>query len=245
MEVGGESDHSQQWIEAEASARPVSIMLVAGRRIGAAGLKTMLLAHRGFRFAAEAACGPEAAVKARQAQPVVILMDADGVDAEAIEVARQLHDSAPESHLILFSDHVTLEALGTLARIPVHGLLAWNDATAENVEGSIAQIRGGLHVISRTCVMQALSAGGSAQVDLSAAVLTPRELAVLRGLAGGLSEVEVAEKLGVAPRTVQRMVAEIKEKLGAKNLVQLGVLAVQWELLGAARRLGPGAESRR
>jgi DNA-binding NarL/FixJ family response regulator len=195
-------------------------MLVRGGHIGGTGLGVMLREHPWLRLAADVPAGPRAVDAARHGEPAVILVDTDGIDAPAIALVRELHESAEEASIIVLSDDVGTEALADLACIPVQGVLAWKDAKPEILEASVALAQAGVGVVSQTCLARTVARAGSKAIRGRA--LSRREHAVLVALLDGEKEHSIAKKLGIAERTVHDIVARLKEKLGASNLVQLG-----------------------
>jgi DNA-binding NarL/FixJ family response regulator len=204
----------------------------------------MILAADGIEVVAEAANGAEAVAAVRRTRPDVVLMDIRMPELDGLEATRQIMANEPVSGtvgdpvgtrvLILTTydlDHYVYAALTAGAS----GFLL-KDVTPEHLVASVRLVRSGdallAPVITRRLIERFAprdETRSAVHRDLSG--LTPRELEVLRLLATGLSNAELAERLTLSAATVKTHVARILSKLGLRDRVQAVVLAYETGLI--------------
>ncbi|TMD94419.1 MAG: response regulator transcription factor [Chloroflexi bacterium] len=204
-----------------------------------AGFRMILEAQPDLRVVAEAADGVEAVELARRHRPDVILMDIRMPRMDGVEATRRL---AGHRVLILTTfnlDEYVVEAL----RAGASGFLL-KDAPPEELVRAVRVVAAGEALLSpavtRTLldrVVQRLPAAG-ARAPALLDELTERELEVLRLVARGLSNGEIAAHLVVGETTVKTHVSHLLDKLGLRDRVQAVVLAYELGLVspGVAER---------
>ncbi|TMD04523.1 MAG: response regulator transcription factor [Chloroflexi bacterium] len=204
-----------------------------------AGFRMILEAQPDLRVVAEAADGVEAVELARRHRPDVILMDIRMPRMDGVEATRRL---AGHRVLILTTfnlDEYVVEAL----RAGASGFLL-KDAPPEELVRAVRVVAAGEALLSpavtRTLldrVVQRLPAAG-APIPAVLDELTERELEVLRLVARGLSNGEIAAHLVVGETTVKTHVSHLLDKLGLRDRVQAVVLAYELGLIspGVAER---------
>ncbi len=200
----------------------------------------MILAADGIEVTAEAADGAEAVAAVRDTRPDVVLMDIRMPGMDGIEATRRiLADDAPEASgtrvVILTTydlDHYVYAALTAGAS----GFLL-KDVTPEHLVAAVRLVRSGDALLAPAITRRLIERFAHRQehprparhADLSG--LTPRELEVLRLLATGLSNAELAERLFLSPTTVKTHVGRILSKLDLRDRVQAVVLAYETGLI--------------
>ncbi|MEU0409108.1 response regulator transcription factor [Streptomyces griseorubiginosus] len=198
----------------------------------------MILAADGIEVTAEAADGAEAVAAVRRTRPDVVLMDIRMPGMDGIEATRRIlaDDSAGDVRVIILTtydlDHYVYAALTAGAS----GFLL-KDVTPEHLVAAVRLVRSGdallAPAITRRLIERFAHRGeavpASPHRDLSG--LTPRELEVLRLLATGLSNAELAERLFLSPTTVKTHIGRILSKLDLRDRVQAVVLAYESGLI--------------
>jgi DNA-binding NarL/FixJ family response regulator len=201
----------------------------------------MILAADGIEVVAEAVDGTEAVAAVRRTRPDVVLMDIRMPRMDGLEATRQIIADGPgDTRVIILTtydlDHYVYGALNAGAS----GFLL-KDVTPEYLVAAVRLVRSGdallapaitRRLIERFAPRDATKA--TSHRDLSE--LTPRELEVLRLLATGLSNAELAARLTLSAATVKTHVARILSKLGLRDRVQAVVLAYETGLIS------PGGE---
>ncbi len=208
----------------------------------------MILAADGIEVTAEAADGAEAVAAVRRTRPDVVLMDIRMPRMDGLEATRQIMAADPgETRVLILTtydlDHYVYAALTAGAS----GFLL-KDVTPEHLVAAVRLVRAGdallAPAITRRLVERfARRDEARAAVHRDLSELTPRELEVLRLLATGLSNAELADRLSLSPTTVKTHVARILSKLGLRDRVQAVVLAYETGLVtpGSVADRPPGS----
>jgi DNA-binding NarL/FixJ family response regulator len=200
-----------------------------------AGFKAVLEAAGDIEVVAEASDGEEAVRAANQHAPDVVLMDIRMPGMDGIEATRRL----PRQRVLILTtfgiDQYILEAL----RAGASGFLL-KDAPTQEVVAAVRAVAAGDAVLSAAVTRQLLD---QVARRLPAAVsrrpeeldlLTEREREVLRMLANGLSNAEIAAALVVSDATVKSHVSHILGKLGLRDRVQAVIYAYETRLIAPA-----------
>ncbi|MEU8947115.1 response regulator transcription factor [Streptomyces sp. NPDC048489] len=217
----------------------------------------MILAADGIEVTAEAADGAEAVDAVRRTRPDVVLMDVRMPRMDGIEATRRIlggpdgrdglggPDGPAGPRVIILTtydlDHYVYAALTAGAS----GFLL-KDVTPEHLVAAVRLVRSGDALLAPTITRRLIERFAQRQEaprpglhrDLSA--LTPRELEVLRLLATGLSNAELADRLFLSPTTVKTHVGRILSKLGLRDRVQAVVLAYESGLISPGGPSGGG-----
>jgi DNA-binding NarL/FixJ family response regulator len=185
---------------------------------------------------AEATNGTEAIEAVRRTRPDVILMDIRMPEMDGLEATRRLLTGATsEPRVIILTtfdlDHYVYAALSAGAS----GFLL-KDVTPEHLVAAVRMVRSGdallAPAITRRLVERFANRGNdTAAIHRDLSALTPRELEVLRLLAQGLSNAELAANLHLSEATVKTHVARILAKLGLRDRVQAVVVAYETGLV--------------
>jgi DNA-binding NarL/FixJ family response regulator len=163
--------------------------------------------------------------------PDVVVMDLGTAEPSGIEATRRIATLAPNTRVLVLTrsaeKHEVLEAILAGAC----GYLV-KDAPAESLVSSIKAAAAGETVISPKIAGQLLDQirGWDKSSEAAAAIralLTPREIEVLKLLAAGKDNLEIAEELFISRRTVKNHISNILSKLQLQNRIQAAVHAVR------------------
>ncbi|MER5602585.1 response regulator transcription factor [Streptomyces sp. NPDC002265] len=206
----------------------------------------MILAADGIEVVAEAADGTEAVDAVRRTRPDVVLMDIRMPRMDGIEATRRILGGGTDGTRVIILttydlDHYVYAALTAGAS----GFLL-KDVTPEHLVAAVRLVRSGDALLAPTITRRLIerfahreeSPRTGLHRDLSG--LTPRELEVLRLLATGLSNAELAERLFLSPTTVKTHVGRILSKLDLRDRVQAVVLAYESGLISPQGPPGSG-----
>ncbi|MFC8368215.1 MULTISPECIES: response regulator transcription factor [unclassified Streptomyces] len=199
---------------------------------------SMILAADGIEVTAEAADGAEAVAAVRRTRPDVVLMDIRMPETDGIEATRRIlgGDGPQGTRVVILTtydlDHYVYAALTAGAS----GFLL-KDVSPEHLVAALRLVQTGDALLAPTITRRLIErfAGHdeprtvAPHRDLSA--LTPRELEVLRLLATGLSNAELASRLFLSPTTIKSHVGRILSKLDLRDRVQAVVLAYETGLI--------------
>lgn len=204
-------------------AEPIRVALVDDHSIVRRGLSAYLSAQPGITVAGEASSGEDTLARAAQWQADVIVMDIlmpGGIDG--IETTRRLRKALPHAQIIVlsgFSDDARI-----IAALRA-GAITYVEKDSEP-EQLLAAVRGAAegNAIFEPALMQRVMQAQSLRHN---DVLSARELEVLKLIANGLTNAEIAGQLSVSEETVKTHVANILRKLGLAHRTQAAVYALR------------------
>jgi DNA-binding NarL/FixJ family response regulator len=214
----------------------LDVLIADDQQMVRAGFRMILEAEPGVRVVAEVGDGEEALRAARRTRPAVVVMDIrmpvlDGVAA----TRRLLTELDPPPYVVIVTTFDDDENLYEALRAGASGFLLKNSPPEQLVEAIRAAAAGeGLLSTSVTRrVIAELARRSPGEPSLPGALedLTARELEVLRLMARGLSNAEIAEQLVITPGTAKTHVSRILMKLGLRDRVQAVVLAYETGLV--------------
>ena len=178
----------------------------------------LILEAAGIEVAATAATGAEALGMVARHRPDVLLLDLQLPDQSGVEVAQAVHRDYPEVGVLILTGHAEAGYIRALLQMGVRGYMHKMASGAEIVAAVRAVAAG------RTIVMS--GAVGASAAGLSVP-LTTRELQVLRLMAAGLRNADIARDLFVSVKTVEHHVTNLLVKLQAQSRIQAIVKAQQ------------------
>jgi DNA-binding NarL/FixJ family response regulator len=197
-----------------------------------AGFKAVLEATGNIDVVAEAATGAEAVHAATEHNPDVVLMDIRMPGMDGIEATRRL----PRQRVLILTTFGLDEHILDALRAGASGFLL-KDAPTKEVVAAVRAVAAGDAVLSTSVTRQLLDqVAGRLPAPISrerdaATLLTGREQEVLRLLATGLSNTEIAEALTVSEPTVKTHVSHILAKLDLRDRVQAVIYAYETGLV--------------
>lgn len=207
----------------------IRIVLADDQTLVRAGLRGLLELAGDLQVAAEAADGDEAIAQVRAVAPDLLLLDVRMPRRSGIEVVtelRRLGCLPPTLLLTTFDDDAALlDGMHAGAK----GFLL-KDVTPERLFDAIRRVARGESLFQPALTARALSRIDSAAPDPSAftpETLTPRETEILRLMAGGFSNKEIARALGTAEGTVKNHVSSVLSKLGVRDRTRAVLKAMQ------------------
>jgi DNA-binding NarL/FixJ family response regulator len=208
----------------------VRVLLADDQRLVRAGFR-QILTSEGFDVVGEAGDGREAVELARQHRPDVVLMDVRMPNLDGIEATRRiLADPEPRPRVLVLTTFDLDEYVYEALRVGASGFLL-KDAPEDQLAAAIRVVAdgGSLFAPSVTARLIAEFAQRARPKEPPPELdeLTPRELEVLRLIARGLSNEEIAAELVVSEHTARTHVSRILSKLDLRDRVQAVVLAYE------------------
>lgn len=214
---------------------PLRVVVADDQALVRTGFR-MILTADGIEVVAEVTNGAEALEAVRRTRPDVVLMDIRMPELDGLEATRRmLTGAAGEPRVIILTtfdlDHYVYAALSAGAS----GFLL-KDVTPEHLVAAVRMVRAGDALLAPAITRRLVERFASRSADTAAmhrdlSALTPRELEVLRLLAQGLSNAELAAHLHLSEATVKTHVARILAKLGLRDRVQAVVIAYETGLV--------------
>lgn len=193
------------------------------------GLRGFLETYADIQVVAEAENGAQAVALAREHVPDVILMDLLMPEMDGVEAIGYIVAFSPASRIIVLTSYAEDEYLFPAMRAGALGYLLKDVEPEELVSAIRAAVRG--HATLHPSVAARLIRGVDHTGDDSLADLSERELDVLRLIARGMSNREIAEALVIAEGTVKSHVSNILSKLHLAHRTQAALYALKRKLV--------------
>jgi len=205
----------------------------------------MILGAAGIPVVAEAADGGEAVAAVLKHRPEVVLMDIRMPEMDGLEATRRIL-AAPtgrDCRIIMLTTFDLDQYVYAALTAGASGFLL-KDVSPEQLVAAVRMVRSGDALLAPSItrrLVERFAPRGSARPAVPADLsdLTPRELEVLRLLARGLSNAELATELTLSEATVKTHVGRILTKLQLRDRVQAVVLAYETGLAGPGAPAGP------
>lgn len=209
--------------------RPViRVMTVDDHPLARSGLRTFLSGFPDLELVAEASSGSEALDLYAYAQPDVVLMDMLMLGMDGVETTRTLRQRNPQARIIILtSTHEATMIEGAL-RAGATGYLL-KHATALEIAQAIRNAHAGRSAMSRDAMDTLIHAMGNQENESEP--LNEREYAILRLLAQGCSNSDIAAALCISRSTVKYHLSHIFAKLGVSSRAAAIALAYERRLL--------------
>jgi DNA-binding NarL/FixJ family response regulator len=210
---------------------PIRVLIADDQQLLRAGFRVILESEPGIEVVGEAGDGRAALAQARSTKPDVILMDIRMPEMDGLTATEELMKMPDPPRVVVLTTFDQNEYVVRALRAGAYGFLL-KDAPASRLIAAIRAAAGGDALIepsiTRRLVEQfAAPAAAPAGLPDQMRALTDRELEVLRLVARGLSNAEIAAQLVVAETTVKTHVARILTKLAVRDRVQAVVLAYE------------------
>jgi DNA-binding NarL/FixJ family response regulator len=211
----------------------VQIVVADDHQVARAGFAALLDTQPDFTVVGTACDGAEAVRICRELRPDVVLMDVRMPGMDGIEATRQLAGSGEHGPRILILTTFDLdEYVYDALRAGASGFLL-KDVTGERLFDAVRVIAAGDALLAPAVTRRLISQFARLQPKPDApstaalAALTPREMQVLRLVAEGLSNPEIAARLVVTEETVKTHVSRVLSKLGLRDRTQAVVTAYE------------------
>ena len=186
-----------------------------------AGLRALLNADDNYQVIGEAADGEEVLRLAAHLKPDLVLLDMSMPGPGGIEITRELNRRVPSTRVLILTIHEDMGLMREAIRAGAAGYIIKRAVDFELLTAIQTVMRGDLYLhpsMTRTLLLQ--DRGGAGHEAVSE-VLTPRELEVLRLVARGNSNRQIASILSLSVRTVDTHRANLTAKLGLRDRADL------------------------
>ena len=203
-------------------------MIADDQALVRSGFRLVVETRDDLEVVGEAEDGAEAVRLAAELEPDVILMDVRMPNVDGIEATRRIVASGSAARILVLTTFDLDEYVYTAIRAGASGFLL-KDVRPTDLVDAIRLIAGGNALLGPTVTERLFErfadAGGRSEAVEAVAALTSREREILRLLAGGLSNAELAEVLVVGETTVKTHVSSVLRKLGVRDRVQAVIVA--------------------
>jgi two-component system response regulator NreC len=210
---------------------PIQVLIADDHGVVRAGLRALLIAEPDLQVVGEAATGEEAVRLAVRRKPDVALMDISMPGMDGIEATRRLAEQAPKVRVLLLTVHEDAAMLREALRAGAAGYVIKRAVESELINAIRAAAAGDLYVhpsMTRSLLEEEKPASAN---NGALARLTPREIEVLRMIAEGYTNTQIADLLCLSPRTIETHRANIRSKLNLDSRAELVRFAARNGLL--------------
>jgi DNA-binding NarL/FixJ family response regulator len=211
--------------------KPIRVLLVDDHELVRTGLRTMLGGDPGVDVVGDADSGAAALAQARALAPDLVLLDARMPDMDGDEVCQRLLIEMPGVAVVILTTFAEDDLVRRCVRAGARGYLLKDIAHLDLGRNLRAVMRGEAVIDSKVAPAILAAARQVAEAPSASQSLNPRQREVLRLVAEGLSNREIAARTHLSEHTVKGYVEEILERLGARNRVHAAIVATKQGLI--------------
>jgi len=199
----------------------IRLVIADDQRVVRDGLAMIVGLIDGVEIVGTAANGIETVELAREARPDLVLMDLRMPELDGAEATSRMRGERPETQVLVLTTYADDDSLFPALQAGARGYLT-KDASAEEIEQAIRSVAAGRTHLDPAVQRRLVDAVVSSSAPAAAPpdVLTAREVEILRLIAAGLSNGEIAAALVVSGATVKTHVNHIFAKTGARDRAQ-------------------------
>jgi NarL family two-component system response regulator LiaR len=206
---------------------PIRVLIVDDHKIVRKGIRALLAAKRDFVVVGEASNGVEAVAQAQSLRPEVVLMDLMMPAMDGIQATREITAQLPGTRVLVLTSYAGDEQVFPAIKAGALGYLLKDSGPQELIQG-IRQVYRGEPSLDASIARKVLAElNNPAPKTLTTDPLTARELEILRLVAQGLSNKDIAMKLVIAEETVHTHIGNILSKLHLASRTQAALYAVK------------------
>jgi len=210
----------------------ISVLLADDQHLVRAGFRSLLRRDRDIAVVGEASTGDEAVRTARDLRPDVILMDIRMPGMDGITATQLILAELPETRIVILTTFETDEYVFAALAAGASGFLT-KEIGPDRLREAVRVVAGGDALLSPSVTRRVVGQFAHRPVPAAAAggdrlaVLTDREREVVRLVASGLSNDEIARELVISPLTAKTHITRAIAKLGVRDRVQLVIIAFE------------------
>jgi two-component system, NarL family, response regulator NreC len=212
----------------------IRLLLVDDHEIVRAGLRMLFMAEPDMTIAGEAGSGQEALELVRKLKPDVVIMDVAMPGITGIEATRQIKEAYPETAVLALTMYEDEQYFFEMLHAGAAGYIPKRAAPDDLVAAIRVVSQGNVFLyasLARYLVNEVVNQPDAGLPASDGEKLTPREHEVLTCIAEGQTNREIAEKLVISPKTVDRHRENIMRKLNMHNRVELVRYAIEKGLI--------------
>jgi DNA-binding NarL/FixJ family response regulator len=211
----------------------IRVLLVDDQELVRTGLKRILHADEGFEIAGECADGAEVPSAVERSKPDVVLMDIRMKNVDGVEATRRLREATASPPVLVLTTFDDDELLSQALRAGASGFQL-KDATAEDIIRATREVASGGSWLDPAVTGRVLATYRDSRTrdsDEKAKKLTPREVEVLRLVARGATNGEIAGQLFISEVTVKTHLGHILTKLDLRDRAAAIVFAFEQRIV--------------
>jgi NarL family two-component system response regulator LiaR len=205
----------------------IDVVLVEDHALTRTGLRTALEATGEVRVVAEAGDGISAEAMILREQPSVVILDIGLPGRDGIELTRIIKAQLPQTRIVILTMHELDDEVLAALSAGADAYCVKSSDTSTVIDAVRIVAGGGAYFDPRIAHVVLRRLGAPTPHPSADSPLTPRELDVLRLIADGVGNVEIAERLHIGLGTVKGHIRDILEKLSAADRTQAAVNALR------------------
>lgn len=209
----------------------IRVVLVDDHSIVRAGLRRIIEESKGVVVVAEASDGRQALSLFRKERPDVAVVDISMPEMDGLEVLSRVHSEFPELPVIMLTMHNEDQYAVRAVEAGARGYMTKQAAPEQLVDAIFKVVSGGVYLSEEASEALALRLAKGADHASGVDDLSMRELQVLRRLALGHTNHEIAEGFGISVKTVDTYRLRILKKLGLRNNADISRFAMRRRLI--------------
>ena len=209
----------------------IRVMVAATSAVRRGGLEAMVRENSSFKLVGSAAGLVGLAERVQELQAEVVLVDLPQADSQFASRAAALQQAG--AAVVVLIDEPDANWTSRALRAEVRALLA-REASREEIHSAIQAASNGMVLLDPEIAKDLLAGnrqGGAVEPTLEFEELTPREIEVLRMMAEGLGNKEIAARLGISDHTVKFHISSILAKTGASTRTEAVTLGIRMGLI--------------
>ena len=205
------------------------ILIVDDHAVVRKGVRTLIEGRRGWTVAGEATTAAEGAAKAKKLKTDVVLLDLGLPDVSGTEAINLIRQARPEAQILVLTMHLSPGIASAVLAQGARGLVLKSDAASDLVRAvqAIARRKPFVSPDVMEVIVRAMAESGKTAENN----LTPRERQILKLLAAGRANKDVATTLGLSIKTVEAHRANLMRKLDLRSLTELIHFAIRNHLV--------------
>ncbi len=216
--------------------RPLRILVADDHEVMRTGVRALIEREPGWQVCGTATNGREAVETAKKLKPEVVVLDMTMPELDGLEALRQIKRALPNTEVVIFSAYHSEEVIEQLFDAGAKSYIQKSDAGRHLVAAikSLVEHKAFFTpAISQVLFAKFLSSSSGKKQNGQEHTVTDRERDVIRLLAAGSSNKEVAHSLGISIRTAETHRATVMRKLGLDSLATLVRYAIRNNIIDA------------